>query len=44
MNPVGPLELISAMLLDAMTLRDGGTTSVVVEKPEVGQVTYARCK
>ena len=27
-------------LLDAMTMRDGGTTFVVVEKPDVGQITY----
>jgi len=27
-------------LLEAMTMRDGGTTFVVVEEPEVGQTTY----
>lgn len=31
---------MTVALLDAMTMRDGGTTFVVVEKREVGQVTY----
>jgi hypothetical protein len=31
---------MTLILLDAMTLRDGGTTSVLVGEPPLGQATY----